>query len=264
MFAMVDFLKDLIVFQRVVRLRMSWARPLQGFSIVFFIIATPPKFLHGVDLAVVIVSTLALEVVTAITMLVSVVAPITIVIATVPNVAATSKVVMATVVAVLIVSWRVWCFASALVQQLLGVVGIRILLSGGEEVDHRYRPFTKELIPEIIMVAQTSNEGFNSLIVGDPGNPDAHIREMSDVLAQWFVPGVTDALQIILVAWLFTGSNEVFNKGLTQSIPGVELVLRETDKPLVPHRVDHHGKVISHDVLVTHSRSASGLVKLDP
>jgi hypothetical protein len=32
----------------------------------------------------------------------------------------------------------------------------------------------------------------------------------------------------------------------------------------VPHRADHHGKVIGHDVLVTHSRSASGLIKLDP
>jgi hypothetical protein len=39
------------------------------------------------------------------------------------------------------------------------------------------------------------------------------------------------------------------------SIPGVELVLRETDMPLVPHWADRHGKVISHDVLVTHSRS---------
>jgi hypothetical protein len=73
-----------------------------------------------------------------------------------------------------------------------------------------------------------------------------------------------DALQIILVAWLFIGRNEVFDKGLTQSIPGVELVLKEADKPLMPHRADHHGKVIGHDVLVTHSRSASGLVKLDP
>jgi hypothetical protein len=44
------------------------------------------------------------------------------------------------------------------------------------------------------VVAQTSNEGFNSLIVGDPGNPDAHIREASDVLTQWFVPGISDAL----------------------------------------------------------------------
>jgi hypothetical protein len=42
------------------------------------------------------------------------------------------------------------------------------------------------------------------------------------------------------------------------------LVLRETDKPLVPHRAGHHGKVIGHDVLVTHSRSTSSLVKLDP
>jgi hypothetical protein len=84
------------------------------------------------------------------------------------------------------------------------------------------------------VVAQTSNEGFNSLVVGDPGNPDAHIREASDVLAQWFVPSVADALQIILVAWLFTGSNEVFDKGLTQSILGVKVVLKETDKPLVP------------------------------
>jgi hypothetical protein len=116
---------------------MSWARPLQGFSIVFFIIATPAKFLHGVDLAVVIASTLALEVVTAIAMLVSVVALITIAIAAVPNVIATSKVVTMMVVMVVFTSWRVWCFAGALVQQLLGVVGIRILLSGGEEVDHR-------------------------------------------------------------------------------------------------------------------------------
>jgi hypothetical protein len=61
-----------------------------------------------------------------------------------------------------------------------------------------------------------------------------------------------------------TGSNEVFDKGVTQSILGVEVVLWETDKPLVPHRADHHGKVVGHDMLVAHSGSASGLVKLDP
>jgi hypothetical protein len=33
------------------------------------------------------------------------------------------------------------------------------------------------------VVAQTYDEGFNSLVVGDPGDPDAHIREASDVLA---------------------------------------------------------------------------------
>jgi hypothetical protein len=139
-----------------------------------------------------------------------------------------------------------------------------ILLSGGKEVDRRYGSFTKELIPEIIVVAQTSYEGFNGLVVGDPRNPDAHIRESSDVFAQWFIPGVADVLQIILVAWLFIGGNEVFDESPTQSIPGVKLVLRETDKPLVPHWADHHGKVISHDVLVTHKRSTSGLIKLDP
>jgi hypothetical protein len=68
---------------------MGWARPLQGFSVVLFIIATPPKFLHSVDLSVVVASTLALEVVTAIAMLISVVAPITIVITAVPDVIAT-------------------------------------------------------------------------------------------------------------------------------------------------------------------------------
>jgi hypothetical protein len=94
---------------------MNWARPLQGFSIVFFIIVTPPKFLHSVDFAVVIASTLALEVVTMIAMLVSVVAPITIVIAAVSNVTATSKVITVMVVAVVVASWRVWCFAGALV-----------------------------------------------------------------------------------------------------------------------------------------------------
>jgi hypothetical protein len=52
----------------------------------------------------------------------------------------------------------------------------------------------KELIPKIIMVAQTSNEGFNGLVVGDLGNPNAHIRESSDVFTQWFVPGIANAL----------------------------------------------------------------------
>jgi hypothetical protein len=51
---------------------------------------------------------------------------------------------------------------------------------------------------------------------------------------------------------------------LTQSILGVKLVLRETDKPLVPYWADHHGKVIGHDVLVTQSRFASDFIKLDP
>jgi hypothetical protein len=111
------------------------------------------KFLHGVDIAIVIASTLALEVVTAITMLVSVVAPITIAIAAIPDVVVTSKVVTKMVVTVVVASWRVWCFVGALVQQLLSVVGIRILLSNGEEVDHRYRSFMKELILEIILVA---------------------------------------------------------------------------------------------------------------
>jgi hypothetical protein len=50
------------------------------------------------------------------------------------------------------------------------------------------------------VVAQTYDEGFNSLVVGDPRNPDAHIREASDVLAQWFIPGVVDALKVVLVA----------------------------------------------------------------
>jgi cell division protein FtsW (lipid II flippase) len=133
------------------------------------------KFFHGVDLAVVIASTLALEVVTAIAVLISVVAPITIVVTVVPDVAATSKVIAAAVVAVVVASWRVRCFAGALVQQLLSIVGICVLLGGGEEVDHHYRPFTKELVPEIVVVAQTSDEGFNSLVVGDIGNPDVHI-----------------------------------------------------------------------------------------
>jgi hypothetical protein len=124
----------------MVRLRMSWARPLQGFSIVFFIIVTPTKFFHGVDLTVIITSTLSLEVVTAITVLISVVAPITIVITTVPDVTATSKVITPLVVVVVITSWRVRCFTGALIQQLLGVVGICILLGSVEEVNHRYRP----------------------------------------------------------------------------------------------------------------------------
>jgi hypothetical protein len=95
---------------------MSWAGPLQGFSVVFFIIATPTKFLHGVDLAIVIASTLALEVVTAIAVLISVVVSIMIIVAAVPDVTVTSKVIMVVVVTVVIASQRVRCFADALVQ----------------------------------------------------------------------------------------------------------------------------------------------------
>jgi hypothetical protein len=184
----------------MVGLRMIWARLLQGFSVVFFIIAMPTNFFHSVDLIVIITSTLALEVVMAIAVLISVVAPITVVVTTVPDVTVTSKVITAVVVTVVVTSWRVRCFAGALVQQLLSVVGIHVLLGGGEEVNHCYRPFTKELVAEVVVVVQTYDEGFNSLIVGDPRNPDAHIREASDVLAQWFVPGVADALKVILVA----------------------------------------------------------------
>jgi hypothetical protein len=158
--------------------------------------------------------------------LISVIALITIVITAVLDVAATSKVITAAVVTVVIASWRVRCFTGALVQQLLGIVVIHILLGGGEEVNHRYRLFMKELVLEVIVVAQTCDEGFDSLIFSDPGDPDAHIREASDVLAQWFVPSVVDALKVVLVVWLFTGSNEVFDKGSTQSILGVEVFSR--------------------------------------
>jgi hypothetical protein len=112
---MVDLLEDLVVFQRMVGLRMSWARPLQGFSVVFFIIATPTKFFLGVDLAIIIVSTLALEVITMIVVLKNVVMPIMIVITAVPDIAATSKVIAVAVVVVVVALWRVWCFIGALV-----------------------------------------------------------------------------------------------------------------------------------------------------
>jgi hypothetical protein len=100
----------------MVGLRMSWARPLQGFSVFFFIIAMPTNFFHDVDLTVVIASMLALEVVTAIAVLISIVAPITIVVTVVPDVTATSKVIVTEVVTVVVVSWGVRCLASALVQ----------------------------------------------------------------------------------------------------------------------------------------------------
>jgi hypothetical protein len=99
----------------MVGLRMRWARPLQGFSVVFFIIAMPTNFFLGVELAVVIASTLALEVVTAIAVLISVVVPITIIVTVVPNVSVTSKVVAAAVVVLVVTSWRVRCFTGALV-----------------------------------------------------------------------------------------------------------------------------------------------------
>ena len=84
------------------------------------------------------------------------------------------------------------------------------------------------------------------------GDHDAHLREMPDVLAQWLIFSISNTLQIVFVAWLFTSSNEVVNEGLLELLPRVEIVRRQADQPLVTCMTHSDWEVVRHDVLVSH------------
>jgi hypothetical protein len=70
------------------------------------------------------------------------------------------------------------------------------------------------------------DEGRDCLIMRDLGDLEAHIREASDVVTQWLVLAVTYVLEVILIAQLVTGGDEVVDEGLLELCPAVELVLR--------------------------------------
>ena len=102
------------------------------------------------------------------------------------------------------------------------------------------------------MEAETSDESFDCLVVGDLWDLDAHLREASDVLAQWLIFAISNSLQIIFVSGLFASSNEVVDECLPELLPRIKVVRRQAGQPLVACMADGDWEVIRHDVLVSH------------
>jgi hypothetical protein len=59
----------------------------------------------------------------------------------------------------------------------------------------------------------------------DLGDLETHIRETSDVVAQWFTRSVTYVLEVVLVARLITRGDKIVDEGLLELHPAIELVL---------------------------------------
>jgi hypothetical protein len=75
------------------------------------------------------------------------------------------------------------------------------------------------------MMADAFDEGQNYLVMRDLRDLEMHIREMSDVVVQWFARSVTYALEVVLVARLITCGDKIVDEGLLELRPAIELVL---------------------------------------
>jgi hypothetical protein len=75
------------------------------------------------------------------------------------------------------------------------------------------------------MMVEAFDEGRHCLVMRDLGDLETHIRETSDVVAQWFARSVTYALKVVLVARLITCGNKIVNEGLLELRLAIELVL---------------------------------------
>jgi hypothetical protein len=64
------------------------------------------------------------------------------------------------------------------------------------------------------VVAKAFDESQDCFIMNDSWDLETHIREASDVVAQWFACSVTYALEVVLVARLVTFGDEIDNEGL--------------------------------------------------
>jgi hypothetical protein len=69
--------------------------------------------------------------------------------------------------------------------------------------------------------------------MSDSWDLETHIREASDVVAQWLTYSVTYALEVILVAWLVTCGDEIVDESLPKVRLAIKLVLREAKKPFM-------------------------------
>ena len=100
-----------------------------------------------------------------------------------------------------------------------------IVFGGDEQLGDRSWSFAEQLASKGFMVMKTFDESRNHHIVGGLQNLEAHIREVLDVVTQWFVFVIMNPFVVVLVAPLFIGSYEVVDEGLAEFSLGVELVL---------------------------------------
>jgi hypothetical protein len=75
------------------------------------------------------------------------------------------------------------------------------------------------------MMAEALDEGRDYLIMRYLGDLETHIRETSNVVAQWFTCSVTYVLEVILVARLVTRGDKIIDEGLLELCLAIELVL---------------------------------------
>jgi hypothetical protein len=83
------------------------------------------------------------------------------------------------------------------------------------------------------MVMEALDKGRDCLVMRDFGDLEAHIREASDVVTHRLVLAVMYALEVIFIAQLVTRGDEVVDEGLLELCPAIELVLRQTQEPLM-------------------------------
>jgi hypothetical protein len=100
---------------------------------------------------------------------------------------------------------------------------------------------------------EAGDESLDCFVVGDLWNLDAHLRETPNVLAQWFILSISDPLQIVLVAELFTSSNEIVDEGLPEFLPRIKIIRWQANQPLVTYMTNRDWEVVRHDVLISHS-----------
>jgi hypothetical protein len=83
------------------------------------------------------------------------------------------------------------------------------------------------------VVAKAFDESRDCFIMSDSWDLETHIREVSDVVAQWLACSVMYALEVVLVARLVTCGDEIVDEDLPKVRPGIELFLWEAEKPLM-------------------------------
>jgi hypothetical protein len=75
-------------------------------------------------------------------------------------------------------------------NDLLGVIGIRVVLGSSEELRDRRRPFPEQLAFEGVMVAKAFDESRDCFIMSDSWDLETHIQEASDVVMQRLICSV--------------------------------------------------------------------------
>jgi hypothetical protein len=83
------------------------------------------------------------------------------------------------------------------------------------------------------VVVKAFDESRDCFVMGDSWDLEMHIRKASDVVVERLACSVMYALEVVLVARLVTCGDEIVDEGLPKVRPGIELVLQETEKPLM-------------------------------